>query len=305
MTRSRDDFVRAVLGASQMVELVLRDLLATAWFHTGDADLLVDNRIERRCLAPQPELWLSPKADVATHRGGGLGKQILESIQRNGWNVRTLPLLPSWNCLVVDREHVFCPIRDHGKNRWGLLDPASQDHALVIREISRLWDDSSNLELLYEDLLWSSTIDGSRSIVLASQRQWDGIISYLGQHPEALLEMPPRKFEELVAELLNRQGMDVEITEPSKDGGRDLLARCITTAGEHLYLVECKRYSKDHPVGVALVRMLYGVIEAERATGGLLVTTSRFTGPAKQFQTAVSRRLWLKDYSALCQWLRA
>ena len=42
--------------------------------------------------------------------------------------------------------------------------------------------------------------------------------------PDRLHELHPRRFEELVAELLAREGLDVELTPASKHGGRDVLA---------------------------------------------------------------------------------
>ena len=116
--------------------------------------------------------------------------------------------------------------------------------------------------------------------------------------------MNPRRFEELVAELLSRHGIGVDLTEPTKDGGRDILAWADTAAGRHLYLVECKRCGQDNPVGVALVRALYCVVSSENATGGLLVTTSWFTRGAREFQASVQNRLWLRDYDGVVGWLK-
>jgi restriction system protein len=57
-------------------------------------------------------------------------------------------------------------------------------------------------------------------------------------------------------------------------------------------------------VGVDLVRGLYGVVEAERATAALLVTTSHFTSGAEAFAERIPHRLALKDYDELVAWLR-
>jgi restriction system protein len=56
-------------------------------------------------------------------------------------------------------------------------------------------------------------------------------------------------------------------------------------------------------VGVALVRALYGVVSSENATGGVLVTTSRFTRGDRAFQKSVQNRLWLRDYDSVVSWL--
>jgi len=103
--------------------------------------------------------------------------------------------------------------------------------------------------------------------------------------------------------LLARQGLRVKLTPRSKGGGKDILAFAKTSLGEHLYHVECKRFAPNRPVGVALVRQLYGVIEADRATAGMLVTTSRFTEDAWAFQETVKHRMSLKAYEDIVSWI--
>lgn len=142
------------------------------------------------------------------------------------------------------------------------------------------------------------------AVLVASVNQWQALISHLSANPHLMRELDPRKFEELVAELLSRDGLQVELTPRQKDGGRDILAYMNTEYGRHLYLVECKRYNADHPVGVEIVRGLYGVVEYERATAGLLVTTSKFTAPAVEFQTTIKNRMTFKEYTHICEWLK-
>lgn len=152
-----------------------------------------------------------------------------------------------------------------------------------------------SVEIIYEDF---------NRIILPSVEIWNDIIVSLSRNPEHLYSLPPRKFEELVAELLIRDGMNIHLTPASKDGGRDILAFSQTQAGLHLYLVECKRYSKKNPVDVSLVRALYGVVESERATAGLFVTTSYFTKGALSFRDAMKYRLSTKDFCDLVEWLK-
>ena len=93
------------------------------------------------------------------------------------------------------------------------------------------------------------------------------------------------------------------LTPASKDGGFDIAAARNDDLGEFLYLVECKQYAENNKVGVEIVRSLYGVVEKERATAGIVVTTSYFTRGAAAFQREVSRRMTLHDYIYLQQWL--
>jgi hypothetical protein len=145
--------------------------------------------------------------------------------------------------------------------------------------------------------------DHARRVLTASNERWEELIPYLARHPHQAYDLHPRRFEELIAELLAREGLEVELTPPQKDGGRDIMAVMNTPLGRYLYLVECKRYAKQRPVGVEIVRALYGVVEAERATAGLIITTSRFSQPAQDFHRTVKHRMQLQEFAHLCSWL--
>lgn len=129
------------------------------------------------------------------------------------------------------------------------------------------------------------------------------LLRKIAASPSLMYDLSPRKFEELVAELLTRQGYTVDLTPPSKDGGKDIYVARRNDLGTFLYLVECKKYSLDNPVGVDIVRALYGTVQAEHATAGILVTTSRFTKGATDFQKQVEYQLSLRDYAQLHSWL--
>jgi len=108
-----------------------------------------------------------------------------------------------------------------------------------------------------------------------------------------------RQFELLVGEALRHQGFSVEETGGNgPDGGIDLIAR---KDGEK-YLVQCKQW-RSFQVGVPVVRELYGAMAAEGATGGFVITSGRFTAPAKQF--ASGRNLRLVDGALLNKWIAA
>lgn len=88
-------------------------------------------------------------------------------------------------------------------------------------------------------------------------------------------------FERQVHALLKNMGFEAEITKASGDGGIDIIAH----SKEHItggkYIIQCKDWSK--PVGEPPVRDLFGVVTAESANKGILITTSTFTSPAINF----------------------
>jgi restriction system protein len=71
--------------------------------------------------------------------------------------------------------------------------------------------------------------------------------------------------------------------------------------GSEKFLVQCKQW-KAFSVGVKFVRELYGVMAAERAVGGFVVTSSQFTTDAEEF--AKGRNVELIDGPRLMTMIR-
>ncbi len=127
------------------------------------------------------------------------------------------------------------------------------------------------------------------------------LIAWLSKHPEYLHKLDPRKFEELVAEILRDQGHTVELTPQTKDQGRDIIAGMRTPLGEMLVIVECKRYAAHRKVGLSVVeRFLHTIRERDRANMGMVVTTTRFSPDAIKVADEYRHQLKLKDQDALC-----
>jgi len=131
----------------------------------------------------------------------------------------------------------------------------------------------------------------------------EDVLKELDSDPTLLHRLTPREFEQLVAELLHRQGYEVELTPLSKDGGKDVYVAHKSGLGSALYVVQAKKYRADRPVGIGVVRELYGVVQAEHLTGGIVATTSYFTKGAVDFQESVQYQMSLTDYHKLREWL--
>lgn len=88
-----------------------------------------------------------------------------------------------------------------------------------------------------------------------------------------------QEFEELVGEVYRRKGYKVtEMGRGGADGGVDLVLK---RNGEVIY-VQCKQWRMDR-VGVQIVRELFGVIAAEGASGGIVISSGTFTDEAVEF----------------------
>jgi restriction system protein len=90
-------------------------------------------------------------------------------------------------------------------------------------------------------------------------------------------------------------GGEVRVTQSSRDGGVDAIAFDPDPIRGGKIVIQAKRYT--NPVGVAAVRDLYGAVTNERATKGILVTTSSFGPDAYNF--AKDKPLFLLDGSNL------
>ena len=112
---------------------------------------------------------------------------------------------------------------------------------------------------------------------------------------DSLRSLSWQQFEQLVGEAYRRRGYDIEERGGGgADGGVDLVLR---GQGETV-LVQCKRW-KTQQVGVDKVRELFGVVTAERADRGILVTSGHFTRPAIAFATG--KAIELVDGPALAK----
>lgn len=128
------------------------------------------------------------------------------------------------------------------------------------------------------------------------------LIEYFSNHPRELQTMNRRLFEELVAELFKGFGFSVELTQKTRDGGIDIIAVKHDLV-KVKYLIECKRPEPGNPIGVAPVRALYGVTSHERATKGILATTSYFT---KDAQLIFNEHPWELEpiaYDGIIDWM--
>ncbi|MCX6993585.1 MAG: restriction endonuclease [Kiritimatiellaeota bacterium] len=115
---------------------------------------------------------------------------------------------------------------------------------------------------------------------------------------DSLRALSWREFEQLVGEAYRRQGYDVDETGGGgADGGIDLVLR---GHGETV-LVQCKQW-RERQVGVVKVRELFGVVTAESANRGILVTSGNFSNDALSFKAG--KPLTLVDGPALAQLVR-
>lgn len=127
----------------------------------------------------------------------------------------------------------------------------------------------------------------------------ESILEQVNKSPSIIHEFTPRKFEEFVCDLIEHYGYKVKLTQQTRDGGKDLIIAENRLLGNFLFYVECKKYRQDRSIGVKLVRELYGVISADRATAGMLVTSSYFSKDAIEYKEKIKHQMSFMDYQEL------
>jgi len=118
-----------------------------------------------------------------------------------------------------------------------------------------------------------------------------GLVSHVvnSQDSKSLNDMTWQEFESLIGEVFRLKGYSVaETGGGGPDGGIDLK---LQKDGE-TFFVQCKQW-RAYTVGIAIVRELYGVMAAQGATGGFVVTSGTFSDEAKDF--AENRNIILLD----------
>jgi restriction system protein len=120
------------------------------------------------------------------------------------------------------------------------------------------------------------------------QRQSGALFAVARANPKpTITSMSWRDFERLVGEVFGRRGFMVSgFGGQGPDGGVDL---GLTKNGQR-YLVQCKHW-RTRQVPVTVVRELFGVVSAQGAHGGFVVTGGEFSREAREFAESCGIKL--------------
>lgn len=110
--------------------------------------------------------------------------------------------------------------------------------------------------------------------------QESDVLGTLDQRPN-LMELSPRDFESLITNLFEKMGLETRQTQASRDGGVDCVAYDPRPIFGGKVVIQAKRYK--HTVGVSAVRDLFGTMQNEGASKGILVTTSGYGKSSFEF----------------------
>lgn len=119
------------------------------------------------------------------------------------------------------------------------------------------------------------------------------------QNPQYVYEIEPWEFENFVADVFMKNGFNTEVTQRTRDGGKDIVATFEMSGVLYNTYFECKQQAPDRPVGVDVVRNLYAVMQRDRVDKGVIVTTSHFTRDAIREVQILNGRIKLVDFKEL------
>lgn len=106
------------------------------------------------------------------------------------------------------------------------------------------------------------------------------VLGELDERPN-LMELSPSEFESLITNLFQKMGLETRLTRPSHDGGVDCVAYDPRPIFGGKVVIQAKRYKNT--VGVSAVRDLFGTVQNEGASKGILVTTSGYGAASFHF----------------------
>jgi restriction system protein len=98
------------------------------------------------------------------------------------------------------------------------------------------------------------------ALVMAVALPWYGILEHIRKDPQAVLEIDPRKWEEIIAGAYSKAGFEEVILTPrSGDKGRDVVATKKGVGSIRIF-DQVKAYKPGHVVTAEEVRAMLGVI---------------------------------------------
>jgi len=135
------------------------------------------------------------------------------------------------------------------------------------------------------------------------------LLTWFLEDTERLKQLPPDKFQYLIADRLEQMGLGVQLVGNvyRKDGGVDIVAYpntgCIFP---FLLAVQVKHHRTNRKTAVGDIRDLHGVITARTSPFniGMIVTNTTFSADAKWFAENNKTLLRIRDIKDLRRWLK-
>jgi restriction system protein len=116
-------------------------------------------------------------------------------------------------------------------------------------------------------------------------------INLIAQNPQFLQGIEWREMEHLVAEVFEGLGFSAEVTEGSKDKGRDVILTCRVGSATHKYYIEIKHWRSQQKVGGVAIKHFLSIVVNEEVAGGLFLSTYGYCSNAIESLTEIERKM--------------
>lgn len=154
-----------------------------------------------------------------------------------------------------------------GPDRWQIDMPAPT---------LRVFEGAAAPRLLLQTVIVPGPQTSEGTLIEAVALPWFTIIALLQHDPNIAYQLPPDKWEEIIAGVYKHAGFDEVILTPrSGDFGRDVIAIKKGVCSIRV-IDQVKAYKPPHLVTANDVRALMGVLQTDGASKGCLTTTSDF-----------------------------
>ncbi|MBF2025927.1 MAG: restriction endonuclease [Oscillatoriales cyanobacterium C42_A2020_001] len=135
------------------------------------------------------------------------------------------------------------------------------------------------------------------------------LLAWFLEDTERLKQLPPDKFQYLIADRLENMGLSVQLVGDvyRKDGGVDIIAYPNGNyAFPFLLAVQAKHHHSSRKTGAPDVRDFHGVLTSQASPFhmGMIVTNTSFTADAQWFADNNQTLLRLRDMKDLSRWLK-
>ena len=173
----------------------------------------------------------------------------------------------------------------------------AQERLTLAREDLKIFLGSKGTQII---LTQQNSAEGAEKVIVTANTE---LLQFLAKNPKYMHTLRSRAFEELIAGIFADLGYRVDLMRATHDGGKDLILRTEGPLGPAIAYVQCKRHSPLRPVGIEVVRELYGVQVADKVNKSMIVTTSYFTREAVDFSRGLAFLISLRDYDDIVSWL--
>lgn len=117
----------------------------------------------------------------------------------------------------------------------------------------------------------------SDSVARVVQTMVETLCRLVAKDSKLLEQIEWRELERIIAVALDAIGFTVELTPGSKDGGKDVVAKCLVRNNEHIFYIEIKHWRKGDRPGPIHVYSFIELNARDATDGGLFLSSSGFT----------------------------